>query len=270
MILIANKDISNSTSLALATYQSLVDSRASFAEKVEEAKRRFSQYNVKGNPTFDDIKRTLVEMCMGPERCHYCEDSKADEVEHIQPKDWFPERCFQWGNYCYVCGPCNGPKNNKFAIFGNESNVPIELVRKKGDPIIEPPLGELVLLNPRTENPLAFLFLDLLNRQYVFTEMHEKGSRDYERANYTIRILGLNSRSYLVKARKNAYNNYKARLTEYIHQKTGSGPKKKLDELIDNLKQEHHQTVWQEMKRQFDFIPELTVLFEQAPEAFGW
>ena len=26
-------------------------------------------------------------MCSGAERCHYCEDSKADEVEHLLPKD---------------------------------------------------------------------------------------------------------------------------------------------------------------------------------------
>lgn len=36
---------------------------------------------------FADVRRVLDEMCSGPRRCGYCEDSCADEIEHIRPKD---------------------------------------------------------------------------------------------------------------------------------------------------------------------------------------
>jgi hypothetical protein len=36
----------------------------------------------------------------------------TDEAEHINPKDLYLERVFDWANYLYACGPCNGPKSN--------------------------------------------------------------------------------------------------------------------------------------------------------------
>ena len=47
----------------------------------------------------------------------YCEDSVGDEVEHHRPKNLYPDHTFLWDNYLYACGPCNGPKNNRFAVF---------------------------------------------------------------------------------------------------------------------------------------------------------
>lgn len=270
MIAITNKTLSDNTVSRLLSYQKLVDEKVSFPEKIEEAKRVFKQTNKKGNIAFDEVKAVLADMCQGPERCHYCEDSKADEVEHIRPKDWFPEQCFSWDNYCYACGPCNGPKNNRYAILRESDGIYQELVRKSGEEVVPPPKGRDILINPRIEDPTSFLFLDLINKQYVFTEIHDKGSQEYTRAHYTIEILGLNSRSYLVRARKIAYNNFKARLTEYVHQKQRGVEQEVLEGLVTNLKEEHHQTVWQEMKRQYEMITELKTLFQIVPEALTW
>lgn len=271
MIFLNAHNLEPRTIKRLATYQGRVNARVTFAERVDEAKAKFKQYNVRGNAAFDDVKVKLSAMCCGPDRCNYCEDSKADEVEHIKPKDWYPGDCFVWENYCYACGPCNGPKNNKYAVFPAGTTNVLHLERSQDAPVVAPQAGNSVLINPRLEDPLTFLFLDLIGKRYVFTEMNEDVTHvDHKRAKYTIEVLGLNSRTYLVKARKTAYNNYRARLREYVQQRDAGANQQSLDELIENLKEEHHQTVWQEMKRQRNHIAELTTLFNQAQEALQW
>jgi len=101
---------------ALAGYQKEIDDlhHSRFEVKRSKAKESFSQKNKKGNSVFDAIKIKLLEISPGIERCVYCEDSKCDEVEHIYPKDLYPQYCFVWSNYVYACGTCNAPKNNKF------------------------------------------------------------------------------------------------------------------------------------------------------------
>jgi len=70
----------------------------------------------------------------------YCEDSAAVEVEHHHPKAHYPELAFAWENYLYACGPCNRPKNSKFAIF-SQTGKPVLIFRKAKDPFKPPPLA---------------------------------------------------------------------------------------------------------------------------------
>lgn len=270
MIKLIDKGLSDNAKAKLVEYQNNVDSKAEFALRVAEAKVKFSSYNKKGNATFDEVKTQLTEMCCGSERCSYCEDSKADEVEHINPKDWYPEKCFEWQNYCYACGPCNGPKNNKFAIFKNSDGSYLELIRRRNAPVIPPIPGESVLINPRTENPLAFIYLDIKNTFFFVPLEEDKNTKDYIRSQYTIDILGLNSRSYLVKARRNAFGNFKARIKEYITERDKGTTDEQLNEMIKQIKGEHHQTVLHEMIRQKNSSNILKNLFDQAPEAEEW
>ncbi|MBX3729546.1 MAG: hypothetical protein KF858_10215 [Candidatus Sumerlaeia bacterium] len=37
----------------------------------------------------------------------YCEDSRATDIEHIRPKEHYPEVAFVWENYAYACNVCN-------------------------------------------------------------------------------------------------------------------------------------------------------------------
>lgn len=71
----------------LASWQAEVDALRSHAARVEAAKRLFKQRNTSKNKTFVEVRRRLTAMCSGAQRCGYCEDSAADEVEHIRPKD---------------------------------------------------------------------------------------------------------------------------------------------------------------------------------------
>ena len=268
--------LSKPTADSLAAYGQKVINSGDYTAQVSEATKRFKQYNTQQNKAFAEVRRHLGDMCCGPRRCHYCEDSVADEVEHMAPKSLYPERAFSWDNYCYACGPCNGPKNNKYAVFRHSDpdrlyKIPAHSLR--ATVLTQPPPGVDVLIDPRRENPLEFMMLDLgpSDRGFRFAEYaDDPNSRDFQRANYTIDVLQLNTRTELVKARRLAYSNFRARLNEYIHERDNGATAAHLTELQNHFQDEGHQTVWQEVKRQQHIIPELAALFAQAPEALGW
>jgi uncharacterized protein (TIGR02646 family) len=255
--------------LQLTEYQQELDVLPDYAERVARAQERFKSLNQKGNPTFDSIKATLTRMCSGARRCAYCEDSAADEVEHIRPKTLYPELTFAWMNYLYACGPCNGPKNNRFAVFTKNSSVPTNVSRRKNAPVVPPIPGEPVLLDPRVEDPTEYMSLDLRDT-FWFVARAKPGTREYQRAKYTIDTLQLNARDVLPQARRSAYLDYRAHLRQYIQERDAGGSQVHLAQLIREIQTRQHATVWLEMKRQHLLVPELKQLFDAAPEALGW
>src|SRR5262249_22788194 len=150
-------------------------------------------------------------------------------------------------------------KNNKFAVLKELTDEFVEVTRKRGEPIVPPAKGKPALINPREEDPLEFLEIDLLGTFY-FLPKSQQGSKEYQRAKYTIEILRLNERDYLQVARQGAYKHYRAHLIEYINKRDAGDPEKELQALINFLKGMQHPTVWQEMKRQRTLIPELAML----------
>jgi uncharacterized protein (TIGR02646 family) len=270
MIQLSSEIKPSETTLAkLAEYQKEIDDLLTFAEQSAKGKLLFSKHNKKGNTTFDAIKISLDLMCSGARRCCYCEDSQADEVEHIYPKNIYPNLVFSWKNYLYACGICNGPKSDKFAVFRYSDGVFENVQPTRNVPITKPMDGETVLINPRTENPLDFLWLDL-SGTFQFTELSEdEETKDFIRAKYTLETLGLR-RDILTKARKEAFGDYKARLRAYIHGKEKGISSATLDVMVEEIKTKQHPTVWAEMKRQHKLFPELNRLFEEAPEALVW
>jgi uncharacterized protein (TIGR02646 family) len=253
----------------LRKFQQEIDKLPLYSDRVATGKKKFESRNKTTNKTFQAVRNTLSEMCSGAQRCCYCEDSLADEVEHIRPKDFYPEQVFVWENYVYACGPCNGPKKSKFAIIAGNPAQLVNITRKKGDPV-EPPLAGLnALIDPRCENPLDYLELDLLGTFYFLPRMG-LNNVDTLRAEYTNKVLRLNDRDPLVKARREYYNNYLSRLDKYIrHRDSGEQPIQ-LEVMKDAIQRMGHPTVWREMQRQHTLIPELNQLFTQAPEALNW
>lgn len=251
----------------LREYQAEIDALADYAARVEKAKASFESHNRKGNATFNAVKEKLTAMCSGARRCAYCEDSAADEVEHIRPKALYPEAVFVWSNYLYACGPCNGPKNDHFAVFA--SGAMTEVSRSPKAPVLPPIPGDPVLLNPRVEDPCAFLALDLRDT-FWFVPRASRGTKEYERADYTIKTLGLNKRDYLPKARQQAFKDYKAHLSQYRTSLAQGAPARRLRQLERDIQDRGHPTVWAEMKRQHDRIPVLRALFRAVPQALGW
>ena len=269
MIRLPNTELPEPAAQQLKTWQAEIDAEPDYAVRVALADRQFDNRNRPTNATFRTVRDTLATMCCGAQRCAYCEDAPADEVEHVLPKSLYPEAVFAWSNYTYACGPCNGPKNNQFAVFRAADGEFQEVTRQRNAPVIPPEPGTPVLINPREDNPLEFLQLDLFGT-FFFVELPELNTSEYLRAKYTKDVLRLNARPYLAQARRSAYTSFRARLREYIAERDAGCAEDRREELIDGIRRMHHPTVWAEMKRQRAMIPELEALFAQAPEALDW
>jgi uncharacterized protein (TIGR02646 family) len=248
---------------ALRRYQAEVDAVDDFAARVQRAVESFSSRNRPEQKTFAAVKAALAKMCCGARRCAYCEDSAADEVEHIRPKSRYPEAVFVWPNYLYACGPCNGAKNNRFAVFPGEHLPKVEVANSEGPPVA----GTPVFLNPRDENAMQWITLDL--RTCLFVATAPKSTQAHERTCYTIEVLGLN-RDLLIDARKAALKDYRAHLAHYVQAKTDDATADALDDIRTTITCRQHPTVWREMQRQHDKHDFLRPLFAAAPEAINW
>ena len=268
MILILERSLPGRTAQALKKYQQKIDKLPDYAERVALAKKEFSNKNKNTNRVFTVVRQTLHEMCSGSCRCMYCEDSCADEVEHVRPKTIYPEFTFAWENYLYACGPCNGGKSNQFELFDTITQALVNVSRRPADPVVQPVTGDPVLIDPRSEEPMSYIALDLRDT-FAFQPYPGRSQRDRQRAQQTIKILDLN-RDVLLKARRDAYGSYRARLKEYREEKAKGAPIERLDRLVSALSHLQHPTVWREMQRQSSKISELNSLFQQVPEASQW
>ena len=244
----------------LAEYQKDVDEKCSYPEQVAAAKTLFSSRNRKRNRTFAAVRKELADLCSGTRRCMYCEDSVADEVEHFRPKDLYPEVVFAWMNYLYACGPCNRGKINKFFVIDGTGAF-VDVTRPRKAPVVRPASGDVALIDPRRENPLDFLMLDLRDT-FEFTPIADAGTQDHKRARYTIDVLGLNDRDFLVEARAIAFENYFALLERYGRERDSQRRRGVMRAIRNN----NHPTVWSEMKRQRQRWEALADLFAHAPE----
>jgi uncharacterized protein (TIGR02646 family) len=269
MIHVESLPLPDNAQTKLDEYQSQVDAKPTYKEQVKKAKSSFKSKNKKSNKTFKAVKKTLDRMCSGARRCNYCEDSAADEVEHFYPKDLYPEYCFAWGNYLYSCGRCNGThKNNRFKIFQEDTRDVNDITPpRKNRQYERPPSGDPLLIDPRNDNPLDYIKLNLKTLKYE--EIADDGTEAFSRGEWTIECLGLNKREVLVKSRNEAFNNYMARLETY-RAKQNNAPEEKLQRMINGIKTMAHPTVWQEMVRQHHEHDELKDLFEAVPEAIEW
>ncbi|WP_171181855.1 hypothetical protein [Ruegeria sp. HKCCD8929] len=266
MLRLANNGLPPKAAATLADYQAEIDCAGDYATRVAEGKRKFGSRNTRRNSTFRAVRSSLSKMCAGAQRCVYCEDSVGDEVEHIKPKDLYPEDVFRWLNYVFACGPCNGGKNNKFAVITAEGRV--DVTRARGAPITPPTQGKPAFVNPRTEDPLDFFTIDLLGTFFVLPREELTGIAA-DKAEFTIETLNLN-RDLLLEARQNAFGGYRARLREYRNRRDAVADASELKALRDDLMATPHPTIWEEMKRQAPDIPQLAALFATVPEALGW
>lgn len=278
MLRIADRALPVGTLKILALLQAKVDAGADYASRVAMARSQWdSKTSSQAKKTaFLSIKSNLDHMCVGPRRCAYCEDSLADEVEHILPKDLFPEAAFRWSNYLFACGPCNGPKSNRYGVVNGGAVV--EFIRRRGDPIVPPPAGPAGCINPRSEDPLALLDLDLggqtadgevLVGTFNFMPAEHLGADEVARAAFSIDVLSLN-REVMCVARANAFGGFRARLVEYRNTREHGGTEATLARLRADLLNTPHLTVFAEMRRQRASLPEIDALFAAIPEATAW
>ncbi|MBC8143322.1 MAG: hypothetical protein H7Y38_17995 [Armatimonadetes bacterium] len=251
----------------LQRWQTEIDALPDYAARVTEAQRAWKSKNRSANKTFVAVKKTLTEMQGRLRRCAYCEDSCATEIEHVRPKSLYPEHVFDWNNFLYACGGCNGGKLNSFRVYVTGTLSWADIQRTKKAPVLPPLVGDSVLIDPRHENPLDFLRLDLYSFQ--FDPLADAGTREYERAEYTINTLSL-WREPLRDTRENAACGFLDKLQGYIKAKAANDPPHEIDNRRIQILRSPHQTVWREMQRQYRSSPKLTASFVAAPEALTW
>ncbi len=229
-------------------------------------------------------------MCVGVEICNYCENNEATDVEHIYPKSLFPERAFRWENYLLACKTCNtGHKLDKFAVFDPiGSDTSVDIARNT-----QPATNDGLLIDPRTEDPTQFFWLDIQNKTFVLDPSLSLNPRDKNRATYTLKLLGLNERDTLVAARKTAAKYYLYLLEHYVKARDAASfdaleesvqdpdwidqnlpldqEKQRIcQQIIDAVRTYAHPTVWYELKRQRTNLRRTNQLLNLAPEAMTW
>ena len=256
------------TAQGLERYQAKVIAAGAYADQLRAGRILFERYNRQSNTVFRAVRGKLKEMCSGAQRCNYCEDSAGDEVEHIKPKSLYPERVFVWDNYLLSCGPCNHSKGSRFSVIRRGQFI--DVTHQPGSACRKSPTGLPVIVNPRTEDPLAFFQLEIENT-FVFLPRNDVPEIAKRRACYTIQVLRLN-RDVLLKARRGAYSVYRALLSQYRDIRSRGATQDRLDTLRDAIKTSAHPTVWREMQRQQLAIgdAELQELFSDVPEALSW
>jgi len=109
----------------------------------------------------------------------YCESRVTDvyfgDVEHIHPKDQFPELEYEWGNLGFVCAKCNNSKSNKW--FDETPFI---------DPYSEDPndaitaLGQWLFSRPGSDRGRVTLHEIKLNRPDLLQNRLEKLDRIQE------------------------------------------------------------------------------------------
>jgi uncharacterized protein (TIGR02646 family) len=160
---------------------------ASAAPK-EEAQRLWKQQD---NLAFEEIRSKLRSMAPGLERCMYCEDSAATDIEHFWPKSKYPERAFTWTNYLLACSCCNSNhKREQFPL--DEAGAPL-------------------LIDPTAEDPRDYLVLSVTTGKY---QPRRRGGQKSPKGWNSIEVFGLD-RDLLEKGRKNAWIALPALLIRY-------------------------------------------------------
>ena len=83
--------------------------------------------------------------------------------------------------------------------------------------------------------------MDIVDTFWFIPFSTDRNSKEYYRASYTIELLHLNSRDWLVEARKIAFGNFVARLKEYIQLKNNDATQEELQDVLEKIKTMPHQ-----------------------------
>jgi uncharacterized protein (TIGR02646 family) len=257
----------------LDAWQRELDALADHETRVRESVASWKSRNRKDNPTFHCIREALRSMSGGAERCCYCEDSMASQIEHVRPKSLFPSHTFVWPNMLWACGSCNHRKHTKFAVIVNGQLI--DVAHRRSGPIVPPPSGTMALLDPRTEDPQSFMGLDLVDTFEFFP--HSGLDRiTVERVVHTLWVLGLNLDPF-PEQRADAYFDFHDRLREYVRWRHRGASDMKLAGLRARLRRSAHQTVWREILRLYrsserprQLEDDFSELFDAVPEALAW
>ena len=284
MIALSNKELPPRVAANLRRFQTAVSASPDYASRVEAAKRLWTAKTNSARVSFRTVHTTLVEIHRNDTHCCYCGFSAADAIDHFRPRSLYPELTFVWENYIHTCSRCNNVKGAQFAVFPLSSpDEKTEVTRKAGAPVVPPVAGEPVLIDPRHENPMDFLFMDFFSEpgsteHSRYRPLPALDNREKVRAEYTILLLELNERNDLSQGRQSAFGSYRDKLAEYVRLKQAGHSLSQLEHRIAAIRHERHRAVWEEMKRWHrnrwrSRDDDLQIIFQNldaAPESLDW
>lgn len=97
----------------LARRQATVDERLPMpGDRIDAAWRASRQSGY-----LRSAEEALKRMAGPRQRCMYCVDSQASDIEHFRPKSRYPELMFAWRNLLLVCTPCGRYKGHQFPML---------------------------------------------------------------------------------------------------------------------------------------------------------
>jgi uncharacterized protein (TIGR02646 family) len=231
------------------------------ADQAKAAKELWKQQNRKSSPVFRVVRKRLLQRSRCSRgACAWCDHDSASQLDHVAPKNHFPEQAFRWANLVPCCGRCNQTKGDQCAVI--VSGKQVKLTRKQGVP---KQFDKLAYLHPRQDRMEDHFALDLRTGWWMAIQ---KPHEDTERAELTLRILGLNEVQLLCDARKAAWTSLRnaLELAALAHE---AGDNATIDENRSQIAA-LPQTVWAQMKKHRQQYPRIKLLFERLPVALNW
>ncbi len=150
----------------------------------------------------------LLQKAMGTrERCMYCLDAHATDIEHFKPKAKYPLYAFKWTNWLVCCAECGRFKGSGF---------PMQNYRP-------------LLIDPTVENPWTHIDFDPATGNLM--ARFDVAKEDWSRKGVeTIKVLHLDRREALASGYQNTYK----RLATIVNSAL-SAPQPKAQELAKEL-----------------------------------
>lgn len=91
--------------------------RSKKCSSAEVARKMWKPF--RSSSEIEPVVSTLERMAGPRQRCAYCSDSHASDVDHFKPIASYHKLTFAWSNFMWVCTPCNRKKGAKFPVDTN-------------------------------------------------------------------------------------------------------------------------------------------------------
>jgi uncharacterized protein (TIGR02646 family) len=198
-------DLDEDTALALKSKQKDINDK----KQANNLSATTEWDNARKTKPLQSTLNVLKKMAGDEERCMYCLDSHATDIEHFWPKNTYPEKMFVWLNYLLCCTECNRFKSNQFPLDNEQP----------------------MLINPSAENPWLYLQYDSATGNLM--ARYDTSTNDWSQKGLeTVKTLQLDKRQALSSRHKKAYNRLISLVTQVLEDKELK-TKNVVDHLLD-------------------------------------
>jgi uncharacterized protein (TIGR02646 family) len=123
-----------------------LDARTSQLRQENASAQRARQVWSSARVERNELREVLAMMAPGTQRCMYCGDNLATDIDHFAPISFAPFTTFEWLNHLLACSHCNSnEKRDKYPCDDS---------------------GNTLLLDPTRDNPSDHLRLSFSDGRY--------------------------------------------------------------------------------------------------------